>query len=112
MLVVALYGAPKSTGTLAATRGSAHPSTFAAADGSTSLITRLGVGVQSMTPALLGSIMLLIFATGVALAAHAYRKKLPKPLRQSWYRHHGLYKAVGMTSLVVVLIALYGGGQI
>jgi amino acid transporter len=65
-----------------------------------------------MTPALLGSIVLVLLAAGVAFAAHAYRKKLPKPMRQSWRRHHGLYKALGMASFALILITLYGGGQI
>jgi len=56
--------------------------------------------------------VLIALAAGVALAAHAYRRKLPKTLRQSWYRHHGLYKAAGMMSLGVMVIFLSGGGQI
>jgi hypothetical protein len=49
---------------------------------------------------------------GVAFTAHLYRDKLPKAINQSWRRHHGLIKATGMISLVVMLITLYGGGQI
>ncbi len=74
--------------------------------------TRMCVGLQQLTPAALASMILMFGVTAVALLAHAYRRQLPKPLRQSWYRHHGMYKAVGMSSLVIVLIALYGGGQI
>lgn len=75
-------------------------------------ITRLGVAVQSMTPAALGSILLLIVVALVALAAHMYRNKLPKNLRLSWYRHHGLIKVSGMLSLCIVVLLLYSGGQI
>ncbi|MCB9819825.1 CAP domain-containing protein [Candidatus Nomurabacteria bacterium] len=106
-LIVALYGKP-AAGTAAATTASV----LAASDQPYGFVSRLGVGVQSMTPALVGSIVLMLFSTGVALIAHANRNKLPKPLRQSWYRYHGLYKAAGMTSIIIILIALYGGGQI
>ena len=65
-----------------------------------------------MTPAMVGSLALLLMTAMVALVAHAYRHQLPKPIRTSWRRHHGLYKSVGMASLAVVVVTLYGGGQI
>ena len=108
-LVVALYGEP----TTSAVQASADRQVVLAAhDDPLSPIARLGVGLQSMTPALLGSLVLLVIAGGVALSAHAYRNKLPREWRLSWKKHHGLYKAVGMASLAVVLLALYGGGQV
>lgn len=106
-LIVALYAAPSG----GVTTGSGG-SVLAAGDGSMGILSRLGVGIQSMTPALIGSITVMFGVVMVSLAAHAYRRKLPKALRQSWYRHHGLIKAAGMTSMIIVLIALYGGGQI
>lgn len=110
-LVVALYGAPEAETAVA---GVTHQSVeeAATAGGALSPVARFGIALQSITPAVLGSFILLLIAVIVALAAHFYRKKLPKHLRQSWYRHHGLYKAVGMTSLVLILITLYSGGQI
>ena len=108
-VVVALYGAPKSA--VAASAASSE-TVLAAQDESLSLISRIGIGIQSMTPALLGSIVLFGLLTTVALVAHAYRKRLPYAFQKSWRRHHGLFKAIGMSSLVVVLVALYGGGQI
>jgi uncharacterized protein YkwD len=110
-LVVAFYGTPKAQAASLGLTDTTNPHAHAA-NGSTSLITRLGIGIQSMTPSLIGSIVLLLITAGVALVAHAYRRNLPKPLRKSWYRHHGLYKAIGMTCFVVVLVALYGSGQI
>lgn len=104
-VVVAMYGAPKRGGEMTT-------AVLAATGESSSLMSRFGVGLQSMTPALLGSVVLLILGTGVALVAHAYRKRLPKPLRMSWRRHHGAYKAAGMVAVIIVLITLYGGGQI
>ena len=108
-LVVALYGEP-TTSAVQASAG--RQVVLAAHDDPLSPIARLGVGLQSMTPALLGSLVLLVIAGGVALSAHAYRNKLPREWRLSWKKHHGLYKAVGMASLAVVLLALYGGGQV
>ena len=105
-LVVAMYGTPSEGGLSGAT------ATVLAARGSSSLMTRVGSGLQSMTPTLLASIVLLLSVGLVALFAHAYRKSLPKPIRMSWRRHHGAYKALGMASLVLVLVALYGEGQI
>jgi len=75
-------------------------------------ITRLGMAVQSLSPATLGSIVLLLLAAFVAFAAHVYRRKLPKKLQRSWYRHHGLLKAGGLLSLCIMLLVLYSGGQI
>ncbi|MES2876400.1 MAG: CAP domain-containing protein [Patescibacteria group bacterium] len=104
-LVVAMYGEPLRT-------GSGATETVLAATGTTSPIARIGIGIQSMTPALLASIALLMGAVIISLAAHMYRHSLPKPVLNSWKRHHGLYKALSMSSLVIVIVVLYGGGQI
>ncbi len=77
-----------------------------------SLIARMGYTLQSMSPAVLASFLLMLVTAFVAFVAHAYRKKLPVELKRSWYRHHGLYKGVGMTVLVVMVVTLYSGGQI
>lgn len=110
-LIVALYGEPVAT--TASVAGVQAPHNNAAPTGSgMSLMTRFGVALQSVTPAALGSIALVIVAAAVALLAHAYRTKLPLALRRTWYRHHGLVKAGGMLSLCLVVILLYSGGQI
>lgn len=109
-LVVALYGQPAREG--GALLASTQQTVLAAKDTTLSPIARLGIGVQSMTPALVGSLVLIGIVIAVALVAHAYRNQLPFVLRKSWRRHHGLYKALGMTSFVFILLALYGGGQI
>lgn len=107
-LVVALYAAPETAaqGVLASTQASA-------VDSSLSLMGRFGAGVQALTPVTIGSIVVLLIAANIALLAHVYRRKLPVGLRRSWYRHHGLYKAIGFTSIAVVIVIAYGGiGQI
>lgn len=107
-LVVALYGKPAETGAVAA----ATTSFSEASSGSMGPIARIGSALQNLGPAALGSLIVVSFTAFVALLAHTYRKRLPKPLRQSWYRHHGAYKAVGMASLAFVIVTLYNGGQI
>jgi hypothetical protein len=107
-LIVALYGSPE-----AAVQGATVSRDVSDINEPMSLMSRLGVGLQSMTPATVSSLVVLLVATIVALSAHIYRKKLPVHLRRSWYRHHGIYKAIGFTSFALVIIFAYGSiGQI
>jgi len=106
-IIVALYGQPVD-GLVAGAK-----TTFTGADtGQGNIWTQFAVAAQSVTPALMGSLALIAVAIIVAAYAHAYRRKLPKKLRQSWYLHHGLYKVAGLLSFGVILVLLYGGGQI
>ncbi len=107
-VVVALYGMPAESAVAGAEAKFSKPPMAVTA----SPVVQFGLALQSISPAALGGLVLLALATGVAVAAHSYRRKLPKTLRQSWYRHHGLYKAAGMMSLGVMVIFLSGGGQI
>ncbi|MGE5299169.1 MAG: CAP domain-containing protein [Acidobacteriota bacterium] len=108
-LIVALYGAPDQ----ATVRGAAHSETVSGIDMSLSIMARIGLGLQALTPAAISSIVVLAIAANIALVAHIYRSKLPLALRRSWYRHHGLYKAVGFVSLAIIIVFAYGGvGQI
>ncbi len=109
-LVVAFYAKPVDSGSQLAS--SNQPAAGVGTGSSLTPIDRIGVGLQSMTPALLSSIILILLVMVVALGAHRYRNHLPFALRKTWLRHHGLYKALGMGSLVIILLALYGGGQI
>lgn len=106
-IVVALYGTPEGLGVAGATTKQQVPTTH-----TVSLLTRFGVAMQSLTPAALGSLVLILSTVFVAMLAHAYRRKLPKTLRQSWYHHHGAYKAVGLATFAVMIVTLYSGGQI
>jgi len=108
-LVVAMYGNPVSA-TVAVTP--VPKTVLASTDQSFGVVSRIGVGIQSMTPAMLGSIVLLLGGAFVAFTAHRYRKLLPRHVQTTWHKHHGMYKAISMTSFVFVLLALYGGGQI
>ena len=108
--VVALYGAPaeeKVQGATAAVTSS--PTT----DQPISFMGRIGLGLQSLTPVAIGSLVVVLFAINIAMAAHVYRRNLPIGLRRSWYRHHGMYKAIGFAAFAVIVIVAYGSaGQI
>lgn len=109
-IVVALYGTPESS----LTEGVAGASTSAPpVNELSSPVARFNLGMHLLTPAALGSIIVLLLAVILALVAHMYRKKLPPELRRSWYRHHGIYKAIGLASLGVIIVFIYSGsGQI
>lgn len=106
-LIVALFAAPSREATVAGAVGNG-----AAPTGPLSLVAQFGVALQSITPAALGSVILLLFAAVVALGAQAYRRKLPAAVRRSWRYHHGLYKAIGLSVIAVMVVTLYSGGQI
>jgi len=107
-LVVALYGTPAESAVAGVeTKFSQPPIAVAATP-----LAQFGLALQSISPATLGGLVLIALTAGVAMVAHTYRRKPPKTLRQSWYRHHGLYKAVGMMSFGIIVIILSGGGQI
>ncbi|HEY5695598.1 MAG TPA: CAP domain-containing protein [Candidatus Saccharimonadales bacterium] len=113
-LVVALYGQPVSSLAAATSGVSTHVATETMPATGQSMTTwaRLAAAASSFTPVALVTLLLLTIAAMVALVAHIYRNKLPKPLQQSWYRHHGLYKFVGFISLLIIVISLYSSGQI
>lgn len=108
-IVVALYGTPAEV----AVQGLSTATHASTTSEPLSFMARLGVGLQSLTPAAIASVVMLLLAANIALVAHLYRRKLPKSLRKSWYRHHGLYKAIGFTTLAVTIVLMYGSaGQI
>ena len=107
-IVVALYGRPIGTGVVS-------PGTLVAGAQGSSLnfVTRLGIGMQSITPVALGSIVLLTFLMMVAFAAHLYRDYIPPSFDHPRHRHnHGAIKMGLMFILIVAMVLLYGGGQI
>lgn len=108
-LVVSMYGDPADVGTVA---GTSTQTPFNGATQATGSLAVLGERVQSLPAIAIGSIFILLVGALLGLAAHAYRDKLPRNLRTTWYRHHGVYKAIGLTSLSVVFVFMYSGGQI
>jgi len=107
-IVVAMYGTPAQV----AIQGTSVTN-VSDTNQKLGIISRLGLGLQSLTPAAIGSVILLLIGANIALVAHLYRRKLPVALRRSWYKHHGLYKAIGLASIAVLVVLVYGsGGQI
>jgi hypothetical protein len=107
-IVVALYGRPVGTGVV-----SPGKLVAGAQGGSLNLVTRLGIGMQSMTPAALGSIVLLTFLMMVAFMAHLYRDYIPASAYHPRHRHnHGAIKMSLMFVLILAMLVLYGGGQL
>lgn len=77
-----------------------------------SLAARIGIAIQSLTPAAITSVALLFVASTVSITAHTYRKKLPKKLQKTWYKDHGMIKASGLLTIAAFIILLYGGGSL
>lgn len=109
-LVVAFYGAPV---TVAAVQGSVAPVTFStpALQGSNPA-EYFGTALQSLSPVTIAILGLLAVVAVVGVAAHHYRKQLPKNWQKSWRLHHGMYTFVGTLLLGVLIILASGGGSI
>jgi hypothetical protein len=108
VLVVAMYARPLGVpiaGVLANTNASETET-------DTSLWVRFKRGMNNLTPSLMITLILLGITTCVAMLAHAYRSKLPKHLRESWYRHHAIYKIAIFIIIAVSAILSYGNGAI
>jgi uncharacterized protein YkwD len=103
LLVVALYGA-------SGTDGSAITQT--ASDGNVSFWTKLQLAIQSFEPFSSIGLALILIAIFASTLAHFNRHKLPKKLRHSVYRHHGLVKASGLAVYGAFMIMSLGIGQI
>jgi hypothetical protein len=107
-LVVALYGSPASTAAASAANSFSESSQTSQPN----VLTQFAVATQSITPAVMWGLLILLFAVAVSVVAHSNRKKLSSKLRRSWYRHHGIYKAVSLLTFGLVIVFMYGGGQI
>lgn len=107
LLIVAFYGLPATDMTMAV-----QSKTNAATVDRTNILGNFTTSFQSVTPTILAGLVLINLSIIVAILAHLYRRKLPKKLRQSWYRYHGLYKITGLILLSVIIISLCNVGQI
>jgi len=107
-IVVALYAVP------AQVAGASTQKTFTEAtpDSKAGFLTNAFSLLQFITPAAMAGLSILAFAVIVSASAHTYRDKLPKKLRKSWYRHHGIYKIFVLTIVGSAIIYLCNGGQI
>ena len=108
-LVVALYGTPERS----AIHGATNSTKTTEVNAPISLMGRIGIGVTSLNPVAVGSIVVLLLAANIALVAQMYRRKLPKYLRGSWYKYHGIYKATFLVAFAILTVLAYGwAGQI
>lgn len=111
IIVVAFYGAPADTTPFTETRD--DPVLFVASEqGGGSFWSYIGSALQSLSPATIAALCMIAVITVVAGVAHRYRHKLPKEWRRSWKVHHGMYTAVGLVGLGILMILATGGGQI
>lgn len=112
-LIVAYYGTPAT----AAVEGSsdARPAVVYAAPVVTGFgnpLVYFGTALQSLTPATLGTLALLMIVGMVAAAAQYYRKKLPVSWRKSWKLNHNMFVLAGTIGLSLVIVFATGGGSI
>lgn len=72
-------------------------------------LTYLGSTIKNMSPVSLGVLSLAVVLGFISLGAFIARSKLPSEVTQSWHKHHGLYKAVSMLIVVVLLLVFSSG---
>ncbi len=104
-VIVAMYGRPASLRPIAG-------SSDGFVSGSMTPIVQLGAALKELSPAAIASLMLLLVALIVALAAHVYRDKLPPKLRRTWYVRHGAIKASGIIGIMLLVVWLYVGSSV
>jgi hypothetical protein len=111
-LVVADYAEPAVTGVLGTT--SAIPKTFdAPTQAPGNPLTYVGTIIQSLNPATVGGIALLLVGFIVAIASYNSRNMLPKSIRKTWKKHQALYKAGAFAVFAIVLVSITAtSGQI
>lgn len=114
-LIVAMYGAPATASMDSNTSSINSQTSFFAPLLSTKSQNPFGYFVsalKSLSPVTIAILILLVVVGTVGLAAHKYRRKLPKSWKKSWRAHHGLYTFVGMIALGILVIIATGGGAI
>lgn len=111
-IIVAMYGVEVASFAQVAAETASRPAVLAATSDTLGPLARVDIGLHSLTSTALVSLGLLMLVVGLSVSAHAYRKKLPKPILRSWRKHHGIYKAMFATLLGVVVVILFGTGQL
>ena len=111
-LVVAFYGAPVTYAAVQG-QGTAAPATFSTPNLQGSNPAEFfGSALQSLSPVTVAILGLLAVVAIVGVAAHHYRKNLPKAWKKTWRLHHGMYTFIGTLLFGVLIILATGGGQI
>ena len=114
-IVVAMFTAPQTvtSGVAGVTSGSDVGSPIG-------IFARVGLGLQTMSPAVLGAIALSLMALLVAVATFAAthleffkRQRRTTATKGTWLQHHTITKAIGLTTFVVAIVMVFGsGGQL
>jgi uncharacterized protein YkwD len=103
LLIVAFYGANGDGQNVV---------TQIASDGNVSFWTKIQLAIQSFEPFSSIGLGIVVLGIFVSILAHFNRHKLPKKLKHSLYRHHGVVKASGLAAYGAMMIMSLGVGQI
>lgn len=107
-IVVALYGRPAVSG-----GASSSVLSKSAGGGVPGLFSRVGIGMQSMPPAALGSFGIMTVLMLVSFGAHLYRDSIPVSAHHPRHRrHHGAIKTGILFVVSFGMLVLYGSGQL
>ncbi len=105
-IIVAMYGLSAQDAVLGVSQSLLAP------NGQINIFTQFAVIAKTISPAAIVGVFILILTMAVAILAHFHRLKLPIKLKRSWYRHHGLYKFIGLGVVLLSVIVFYSSGQI
>ena len=111
-ITVAFYGKPANLAVLAGATEISPTMHVATSSKPINIITRIGLGLQSLTPAAATALALLFVAITIAIVSHSYRSQLPKKQRESWRRNHAVFKSSGFFVIAAFVVLLYGGGSL
>ena len=111
-ITVAFYGKPANVAVLAGATEISPTMHVATSSKPINIITRIGLGLQSLTPAAVTALALLFVAITIAIVSHSYRSQLPKKQRESWRRNHAVFKSSGFFVIAAFVVLLYGGGSL
>lgn len=109
-IVVAYYAAP--TEATAAVKGDSINLTDQNLTSFNNPLVYVGTVIKGMNPITIGVLAGMTVMIVVASLAHLSRHYLPVKVRNTWRRHHGLYKAIGITVAATILIIISAGQTI
>lgn len=109
-IVVAYYAAPLSD--VAAVKGESTAIDNSSIITFNNPLVYIGGTIKNMSPVTIGVLAFMSLMVVVAGLAHLSRHYLPASVRKTWKRHHGLYKAVGISVAATLLIILSSGSYI
>lgn len=111
-VVIAYYASPISEG--AAVKGATTnlPSDIATTTSYNNPLIYAGGLIKNLSPATIGLLLVIMTMIIVASLSHLSKDYLPSGVRKSWKRHHGLYKAVGLSVVATIIIVMSSGSYI